>query len=536
MNRQLEFYGRNAENINIENLKKIISDNKNTEFGKKYSFSDIKSVSDYRSNVPVTDYSDYYCSIQKMRIDNKNLLTNYPVEGYCRTSGSEGNIKYIPVTAESLRRYSNWTECYKNKIIKQNGGMRLFINTFRTELNDEKIIREILFSEIYYRYMCRAGLLNTDEYIGGKNFLFDKNAENILFAKVWASFLFRDITSIEAVFQYDILNFFSYMEKNWRTVIKSIRNGKIPDNINLSDKMQTVLFDLRYNNKDNNRLDKVEYICNQGFENIALRLWNKLSLLSGISSNSFFAENTALERYTGNIPRYYLCYCASECFMGIPVHENDFGFVLLPQNGFFEFIPYNSESSDTFLPHELTCGKLYEIIITNFSGLYRYKLGDVLEVKGFYFKSPVLEFKFRKNQALNLAGEKVSVRQLEYSVKILQEKYPIEGFCFGTSVHDMPGIYYIITALSGKEKYNSCQIAESWDKIMCRLNTDYQDLRKSEQLGMPEVFCVESDELSDILSEYISSQRHNKPLHILPQIKSDNLFKELKIRYEKIKT
>ena len=43
---------------NFKLLESIIDDNKNTEYGKKYNFSEIKTIEDYKKNVPLSKYDD----------------------------------------------------------------------------------------------------------------------------------------------------------------------------------------------------------------------------------------------------------------------------------------------------------------------------------------------------------------------------------------------------------------------------------------------------------------------------------------------
>ena len=42
-----------------ETLMNYIKENKDTEFGKKYNFAEIKNIKDYQNNVPITTY-DFY--------------------------------------------------------------------------------------------------------------------------------------------------------------------------------------------------------------------------------------------------------------------------------------------------------------------------------------------------------------------------------------------------------------------------------------------------------------------------------------------
>ena len=40
-------------------------------------------------------------------------------------------------------------------------------------------------------------------------------------------------------------------------------------------------------------------------------------------------------------------------------------------------------------------GQVYELVITNVSGLYRYRLGDVIKVTGFHEQAPNIQFLYR---------------------------------------------------------------------------------------------------------------------------------------------
>ena len=101
---------RNADKINEENLRKILSDNQHTDFGKQYNFSAIKSIDDYRKKVPLTEYKLLKPYIDATYQGENLALTSYPPVGFCLTSGTEGDRKLIPVSETSLERYSDYIE------------------------------------------------------------------------------------------------------------------------------------------------------------------------------------------------------------------------------------------------------------------------------------------------------------------------------------------------------------------------------------------------------------------------------------------
>ena len=59
-----------------EFLMKLMEDNKDTEYGKRYHFDEVRSVEDYKRLVPLSGYDDYAPYIERM-VDKreKNLIT-----------------------------------------------------------------------------------------------------------------------------------------------------------------------------------------------------------------------------------------------------------------------------------------------------------------------------------------------------------------------------------------------------------------------------------------------------------------------------
>ena len=75
--------------------------------------------------------------------------------------------------------------------------------------------------------------------------------------------------------------------------------------------------------------------------------------------------------------------------IGINPYASKISYVVIPDTVFYEFIPvneYDKPSPKTYCIHELKINECYEIMITNYAGLYRYRLGDVIKVLGFYHK------------------------------------------------------------------------------------------------------------------------------------------------------
>jgi hypothetical protein len=74
---------------------------------------------------------------------------------------------------------------------------------------------------------------------------------------------------------------------------------------------------------------------------------------------------------------------------------------------FFEFEEEQSPGRCR-LAHELDRGGRYRVVLTTAGGLYRYLLGDLVEVIGFEGECPLLRFLGKGDRVSDLVGEKVA--------------------------------------------------------------------------------------------------------------------------------
>ena len=107
-------------------------------------------------------------------------------------------------------------------------------------------------------------------------------------------------------------------------------------------------------------------------------------------------------------------YGASEGKFNIPAPDGRSSGALANFAAFYEFVPEMNESENdasktqqTLLAHELEDGKEYRLIITNYSGLYRYDMRDIIRVVGFTGTTPNIEFVSKTSDVGNICGEKL---------------------------------------------------------------------------------------------------------------------------------
>lgn len=86
------------------------------------------------------------------------------------------------------------------------------------------------------------------------------------------------------------------------------------------------------------------------------------------------------------------CVCTAEGTLSIYHDLNNDGSILAIETGFFEFIledQWETEHPKTLLATEVKAGELYRVLMSNYTGFYRYDIGDIVEVLGFYEQAPL---------------------------------------------------------------------------------------------------------------------------------------------------
>jgi hypothetical protein len=94
---------------------------------------------------------------------------------------------------------------------------------------------------------------------------------------------------------------------------------------------------------------------------------------------------------------------ATECLVTLPLHDQPYPLLAL-QSGYFEF---RDAAGRMHGADQVEDGGEYELILSNASGLYRYAIGDIVTVRGFAQRTPMLEF-IGRSGGTDLSGEKLS--------------------------------------------------------------------------------------------------------------------------------
>ncbi len=495
---KLYIYSKRAFKMQKTCIKRLMRFNKSTVYGKKNNFNDVKSIEDYQKIVPLSTYADYDEYVWRMAEGEKGLITNFPVRRFTESSGSTGKQKLVP-----LSFWAEWVcQCFSfsapvgcavkyfksiGRVLPPQKGL-LTAETGRKKVKGGTI--SCLSSIPLLNLRPLVPLFTTSP----KEVLFpDSNANmDMHYLKLRFGLPNKKVSYLGTVFITTLESMLFYLEENWEMLCDDIEKGIINDSIKMPEELRQ-----KYNKKLKPNLKRAEELRNEfkkGFDSspIVPRIWPKVEWMYGMGTGalSFYAKR--LRRYIGeDIPMHYIGYTATEAFMAVPIELNSYEYVLLPQNGFYEFRPIEQENYDNLLTiKDLEPGKEYEIILTNMSGFYRYRILDVVKCTGFYHQSPKLTFCYRLNQVANISGEKVSSLAFDEIVANLSEHTgdTYAGYSIYADRTTSPGKHVLLVELLNDiPSKKKASYSSDFERFLYKGNVSVEPLVKSGALAKPQV-------------------------------------------------
>lgn len=507
---EIEHYTKDPMKAQNMTLRKILRRNRNSELGKKFGFADIHSIDEYRKKVPLTTYADYEPYVERM-IHNreKNLMYTGRNVRYCSSSGSVGKPKILPKSVKdlwnmqcigfscSVSTAAHYIKKTKGKRLPAQMGPLVLVLTGHP-LEDGKRCNgagqvPLTYLKPITRFFCTspASLLYPEH-----EELLDTSYLQLRFALAN-----RNVSYLGSIVVTLLTTMFDYLEDNWEMLCDDIEKGIINPGIKITPELRK-----EYSKKfkpDPKRAEELRREFRKGFDTpIAPRIWPKLTWAYGMIGSNLKVYVKKLRRSIGDdIPLHNMGYAAAEGFFAMPTELDVHDGVLLPHCIFFEFIPVNDDEEDpdeseeikTLLISELEVGKKYEVVVSNFSGLYRYRMEDVVTVTKMHNNTPRVELLYRRNLSMNVANEKTTTQMVDFAAKNTASQAGVElvGHSFYADYSTKPPRYCMLAETKepiSEEK--RAELIEILDSQLKDVNEKYFKYRRWGMLNTPEVLIL----------------------------------------------
>src|SRR5439155_12840031 len=107
-------------------LQNILAYHADTAFGRDHHFRDVRSVADFRRNLPVAPYEYFEPYLARVRRGETNaLLADRRVHMFALTSGTTAARKYIPVTPQYLADYRRGWNLWGLSVFRDHPNVKL---------------------------------------------------------------------------------------------------------------------------------------------------------------------------------------------------------------------------------------------------------------------------------------------------------------------------------------------------------------------------------------------------------------------------
>ncbi|KAG2367157.1 GH3 auxin-responsive promoter [Suillus spraguei] len=217
----------------------------------------------------------------------------------------------------------------------------------------------------------------------------------------------RRVTIIRFFFANVFVNFLQYVEDEWSLLVDCIEKGVIPDVENL-DHLRAPLE--KHLNPNPLRATELRKIGPPGIQGWAVRVWPHLTKFVGITGGPAAASVFKVTHALGpSVSIQAPGYGSSEGGIAITYHKGDvktdFKVVFVDVVTEFLDVRSNEPSERVLSIWELVPGGHYEPLLTTRNGLWKYRLGDVVTVKGFAPDDglPIINYLHRREGGLVMA-------------------------------------------------------------------------------------------------------------------------------------
>ncbi|WP_072622632.1 GH3 auxin-responsive promoter family protein [Spirulina major] len=471
--------------IQTEFLAQLLQVNRNTVLGQALGLGTVQTLSDFRQQVPVTQYSTYEPYVERMFQGEQNVMTPDPAIYFSITSGSTGNRKMLPITKRSRQAVSRANQvamgfaAWVAQRDRRPLGKMLFNNSARPFGYSPQ---GIAYGPISVGDINLLGPIYQQVFAHPVDVLRIEDGETRNYLALLFALRDRNLGLLSATFPLYALTFCQAIEHHAPSLIHDLKTGTLPDWLQLDSALKRRL--TRQWRSDPHRAAELAQIFHHTGHLYPKDAWPKLSFMitaRGGTSDFYFER---FPEYFGDLPIFGGTYSSAEAVYGMHRDFGTDGAILAVNSGFYEFIPeseWEATEPQTVLPHEVNVGDRYRILVTALNGLYRYDIGDVVEIEGFYHDAPMLIFRHRRGGLLSATTEKTTEYHLVATFNQLQTEFnlTLTYFCVTLS-DDIPPHYRVNIELApGQVLNNPDRFIHRFDQILASVHASYAYRRPS---------------------------------------------------------
>lgn len=465
-----------ARDIQRRKLFEKINRNATSDFGRHHGFANIRTVADYRRQVPISTYDELRPYIQRVLEGDVTALfaPGTRVLMFAVTSGTTGQPKRLPITAELFDEYK--------------AGWRFWGAGVFSDHLDLLHKKTLQLSSDWQQYRAPSGVpcgqisglaAKSRPWLTQRVFLLPSIVSQIHdpaakhYTALRLALASRKVGMIVTANPSTLVEFARRIERQSESLIRDIHDGTLSCDVP-SDVRQALA--RRITSRQPGRARQLAQMAERRGGLSPRDAWPDLSVLAVWTGGSVNVYLRQLHDLYGHEAVRDHGLSASEGRMTIPLSDNSSAGLLDFSHTYFEFIPVDEhdQPNPTVLEgHELVEGEEYYIVLTTSGGLYRYDIHDIVRCVGFQGQAPVIEFLSKGKHFSSLTGEKLSEYQAIQAVKqsFGELQLPIEAFTLAPVMEDKPR--YLLLMEPHVHRGQADELARRVQMHLERVNEEY---------------------------------------------------------------
>ena len=342
---------QNPEEAQLRVLRRLLRTHAASAFGQRHRFTEIRSVDDFQSSVPVSDYESLSPWIERAKSGERDVLGCGDIRAFELSSGSTSAAKFIPCTAASLAEINEAVRAWIGELFAHHPGLFggpswWIVSTLRKSLETTSGGIPI-------------GLASDLDYLSA-------------WERRLASWLFVETPSL------------SDLDSSLDAVLAALLAE--PDLRMISVWNPSVL-----------------RLLVEGMTQQTSQAWPKLRVISAWADAWAERDAATVRKLFSHAQLQPKGLLATEGVITIPWGAGE-GSVPALNSHFLEFLGADGQ---VCLAHQLKTHHDYEVLLSTGAGLWRYRPGDAVRVTGWEASAPRLQFIGRTDGVCDLRGEKL---------------------------------------------------------------------------------------------------------------------------------
>lgn len=501
---ELSLASRFPEQASARTLRRILRLSAGTVYGREHHFASICKARKpeqlfrlYEKSVQPAEFEAFRPYVERHKKGERNVLIPGKPLMYATTSGTTSQPKWIPISTTYM------TDVYKSMShiwLDNFGRLRPKFLSGGLVVSVAKVVEGYAEDGTIFGSVSGVTARELPGFIRERfvtpSEVYDIKDYTARYYTMMRLAIAHSVTYIVAPNPSTIMELVHNAEEYFEDYIDDIEKGTLSSKFDIPEKIRAALAPKI--KADPQRADFLRKIKAEHPTPQIKHWWPELQFLS-----SWKCGNTAIAaaKVSEQLPE---CCCyqelgffASECRFGL-VLDQGIDTTLFPHYHFYEFVE-ESELDKTdprfYRLHELEQGKRYCIFVTTLSGLYRYNMNDLVEVGGWYHKTPKIHMVQKVNGIVSITGEKLYEKQFIEAVRMAEKEtgWKVNFFIGFANPEDSLYDFYYEFENRTVRKAKARKFTEIVDARLKEMNIEYESKRASNRLKMPETFVLKKN-------------------------------------------